>query len=395
MESSSKYIYTHEAIIGLNNKHSSLPRDVLQQLKGFHLLKGDPGPKRTKLISSKEQPLKNFQKGPKEKMNSTTKNLSSTKEKSLPGKQELNKKKAPINNNIPPQANKEDVKPVSGEKLPTVVATPLTNQRIPLATITKPTVRSSTSYVPLIKQGINNKVVNNNNKENMVNTQTIKPNNSTGKSLLGASQTMIKNTNSLISAKSVQQTRSQPLKPSVPTLKPTSLAFKPAGLKGTEIPNFELIISPLELTQQAEEPVTLKKRNAENDPRRLEQRQKQIEYGYKTIGYQNFISKVPKNGRGPKDPVTPRKNQKCSKRSWDGQIRKWRRELHQWDPETQEEKNHFIALIKETYGEEPSENIPEEPSETMVGGSISEEEQQIFLVHAKSSYVNLTAVESV
>jgi len=31
----------------------------------------------------------------------------------------------------------------------------------------------------------------------------------------------------------------------------------------------------------------------------------------------------------------------------------------------------------------------------MVGGSISEEEQQIFLVHAKSSYVNLTAVESV
>jgi len=94
MESSSKYIYTHEAIIGLNNnKQSSLPRDVLQQLKGFHLLKGDPGPKRTKLISSKEQPLKNFQKGPKEKMNSTTKNLSSTKEKSLPGKQELNKKK--------------------------------------------------------------------------------------------------------------------------------------------------------------------------------------------------------------------------------------------------------------------------------------------------------------
>jgi hypothetical protein len=31
-------------------------------------------------------------------------------------------------------------------------------------------------------------------------------------------------------------------------------------------------------------------------------------------------------------PRTPDKNQQCSKRSWDGQVRKWRRALHQWDP---------------------------------------------------------------
>jgi len=178
-------------------------------------------------------------------------------------------------------------------------------------------------------------------------------------------------------------------------LKPTSQPFKPTGLK-IETPLTpvikELIIPTLNLDQVEEGGQGIpKKRNAENDPRRLEQRQKQIEYGYKTIGYQNFISKVPKTGRGPKDPVTPRKNQKCSKRSWDGQIRKWRRELHQWDPESQEEKNHFIAIIKETYGEEPSESTTEEPNEG--GGSISEEEQTLW--HAHASYVNQTAVESV
>lgn len=33
------------------------------------------------------------------------------------------------------------------------------------------------------------------------------------------------------------------------------------------------------------------------------------------------------------DPRTPDKYQVCSKRSWDGQISKWRRLLHRFDPE--------------------------------------------------------------
>lgn len=32
------------------------------------------------------------------------------------------------------------------------------------------------------------------------------------------------------------------------------------------------------------------------------------------------------------DPWTPDKHAKCSKRSFDGQIRKWRRQLHAYDP---------------------------------------------------------------
>jgi histone RNA hairpin-binding protein len=73
-----------------------------------------------------------------------------------------------------------------------------------------------------------------------------------------------------------------------------------------------------------------KPRERETDPRRLFQRQKQIELGRNTIGYKNFIQSVPEDIR---DKVLrePDIQQKCSKRSWDGQVRKWRRGLHSWD----------------------------------------------------------------
>ncbi len=36
------------------------------------------------------------------------------------------------------------------------------------------------------------------------------------------------------------------------------------------------------------------------------------------------------------NPATPDIRQICSKRSFDGQIRKWRRDLHYWDPTGEE-----------------------------------------------------------
>jgi len=70
----------------------------------------------------------------------------------------------------------------------------------------------------------------------------------------------------------------------------------------------------------------------ESDPHRLSQRQKQITYGYRTLGYLRFRLLVPRDKRRKEHPRTPRKEQICSKRSWDGQVKKWRRELHKWDP---------------------------------------------------------------
>jgi len=65
----------------------------------------------------------------------------------------------------------------------------------------------------------------------------------------------------------------------------------------------------------------------------LIQRQKQIDYGYRTPGYLRYRLLVPKDKRKHEHPRTPKKGQGCSKRSWDGQLKKWRRDLHLWDPE--------------------------------------------------------------
>jgi hypothetical protein len=78
------------------------------------------------------------------------------------------------------------------------------------------------------------------------------------------------------------------------------------------------------------------------DEQRLVQRQKQIDYGYRTVGYLRYRLLVPKEKRKPEHPRTPKKAQGCSKRSWDGQLKKWRRDLHLWDPDNMEA---FKALL--------------------------------------------------
>ncbi|CAK0781821.1 hypothetical protein CVIRNUC_005479 [Coccomyxa viridis] len=89
----------------------------------------------------------------------------------------------------------------------------------------------------------------------------------------------------------------------------------------------------------------------ETDPRRLETRQKQISFGKNTIGYSEYRKAVPKhigvphNAPTPKPkhqhlphPTTPDIYQICSKRSFDGQVKHWRRDLHKWDPEVAEDE---------------------------------------------------------
>jgi hypothetical protein len=78
------------------------------------------------------------------------------------------------------------------------------------------------------------------------------------------------------------------------------------------------------------------------DDQRLIQRQKQIDYGYRTVGYLRYRLLVAKDKRKPEHPRTPKKAQGCSKRSWDGQLKKWRRDLHLWDPDNLEA---FRALL--------------------------------------------------
>jgi len=74
----------------------------------------------------------------------------------------------------------------------------------------------------------------------------------------------------------------------------------------------------------------------EISPKRLESRQKQIDIGKNTPGYKNYIQQIKKEKRKYYDPHTPDKYQICSKRSWDGQIRVWRRLLHLYDSKKSE-----------------------------------------------------------
>ncbi|KAL7749736.1 hypothetical protein RI367_004965 [Sorochytrium milnesiophthora] len=66
--------------------------------------------------------------------------------------------------------------------------------------------------------------------------------------------------------------------------------------------------------------------------RQLQQRQKQLDFGKNTIGYQRYTELVPREKRQKGHPTTPDKRQQCSTRSWVGQVRRWRRKLHKWDP---------------------------------------------------------------
>ena len=70
---------------------------------------------------------------------------------------------------------------------------------------------------------------------------------------------------------------------------------------------------------------------AADDGKRAEARRKQITFGMSTEGWKKFIELVPEGDRKRIDPIPPDVEQKCSKRSFDGQVRLWRQRLHLFD----------------------------------------------------------------
>ncbi|KAG5672586.1 hypothetical protein PVAND_002702 [Polypedilum vanderplanki] len=82
---------------------------------------------------------------------------------------------------------------------------------------------------------------------------------------------------------------------------------------------------------------SLRQKEIETDQATLDRRQKQIDYGKNTVGYENYIRKVPKDERKQGDPKTPPRHLKYSRRAWEGLIKSWRKKLHSYDDEAEDE----------------------------------------------------------
>lgn len=95
---------------------------------------------------------------------------------------------------------------------------------------------------------------------------------------------------------------------------------------------------------------TLALNELETDAEVIRRRQKQIDYGKNTIGYQNYIKKVTPNRRNRKDIFTPNKFCKFSRRSWDQQIKIWRKRIHEYDEPTSisDASNERVHTFKKT-----------------------------------------------
>ncbi|CAF0919614.1 unnamed protein product [Adineta steineri] len=86
-------------------------------------------------------------------------------------------------------------------------------------------------------------------------------------------------------------------------------------------------------------------REVESDPHTLRQRTKEILKGKMSESYATYIAKYPnKKQRRREHPTSPNKYRKCSRRCFDGQLRTWRRNLHQFDENNTQELPDTIEL---------------------------------------------------
>jgi hypothetical protein len=83
----------------------------------------------------------------------------------------------------------------------------------------------------------------------------------------------------------------------------------------------------------------------ESDAETLRKRQKRINMGKITPEYQRYVMSVSKRKRRPFDPKTPNKFHKCSRRKFDGLIKKWRKLLHVWDENPDNLKDFKLAFL--------------------------------------------------
>ena len=121
------------------------------------------------------------------------------------------------------------------------------------------------------------------------------------------------------------------------------------------------------------------KKQKEVDEHKIEMRMKQIQFGYNTAAYDNYSSQVVKCARNTnynEHPRTPDPYEMQSKRAFDGRIRKWRRELHRWDPQGEIMQAPIAAVKKNEASvkaeEEKEKEAPRGTGEEELGESLEQ-----------------------
>ncbi|KAL1461180.1 hypothetical protein WDU94_013103 [Cyamophila willieti] len=96
--------------------------------------------------------------------------------------------------------------------------------------------------------------------------------------------------------------------------------------------------------QSPSTPGSGKKLEYETDTAVLLRRQKQIDFGKNTVGYDRYCQMVKKEERTKDHPKTPPRELKYSRRAWDGLIKSWRSRLHFWDPPNENGEPNSLEL---------------------------------------------------
>jgi len=97
-----------------------------------------------------------------------------------------------------------------------------------------------------------------------------------------------------------------------------------------DLGKYEASFKKYEDNKENMKPTSPKPVEIERDADVLIRRQKVIDYGKNTDQYEEYIQNVPKSQRSDKQPWTPDKYQKMTRRNWDKQVKIWRKQLHYW-----------------------------------------------------------------
>ncbi|GFS26273.1 histone RNA hairpin-binding protein [Elysia marginata] len=106
-------------------------------------------------------------------------------------------------------------------------------------------------------------------------------------------------------------------------------------VENTEEEDEDCRLSTISEEPEQEEPSVNQRRHRFKplDQVRLARREKDIAYGKNTDAYRLYTDLIPKELRSEnskKHPRTPKKNKVCSRRSWDAQVKLWKKRLHSW-----------------------------------------------------------------